>query len=211
MEGEAETVPCQWRSVLGRGHVLTLAPSVQTVATGLTNVVCTKQAPWHAVSSREMLPLMLRTSPRPPKRGSHVSHWLRHCSMPANTLGKAHRCWSCSHPGIPVKPAPTPSKPLTLKPRELLYVLPRTQGTPLKLFLCFPSLPHLAPSALMIPASHWSCWVFLLQTKNGTFPELSSCYPATSYTLEESRGVILIPNSRREITSLQQDHQTPSR
>jgi len=74
--------------------------------------------------------------------------------------------------GIPVRPAPVTPKLLALKLRELLYVLPWTQGTPSELFLCFPSIPHVAPSTLLTPAGHWGCCFIALDQKRA-FLELS--------------------------------------
>ena len=73
-----------------RHPVLILAPLVQAVASGLTNVVATQQAMWHVGFLGRCCSPTLSTSPPPPESGSHISHRLHQCFVPANALGKAH-------------------------------------------------------------------------------------------------------------------------
>lgn len=73
---EIKLVLCYWRmSVLVEGSVLILGPLVQAVDSGLTNVLATKQAMYHALFPGKCPPLMLRTSPHS-KRHGPVFHWL---------------------------------------------------------------------------------------------------------------------------------------
>lgn len=150
---------CHWRmSVLAGGPVLILDPLVQAVASGLTNVLATKQAMYHALFLGKCPPLMLRTSP-PSKRHGPVFHWLHQCLVPENTLGNAHHCSLFSHLDIHVSPAPSTPGPLTLKPSELLLSCASKNmgnGKGVSTFLCFLSTPYTVPLALVALAGHWT-------------------------------------------------------
>lgn len=164
------------------------------MATGLTDVLCTEQALWHAVSSRDTFPSNAKDPHPPLKRGSSVTvSCLQTLWVRLTALG------------------PAVTRPLLgslrLPPQSTSFLSPwsfpmyfHEHRERLRSCFCFPSIPHTTPSTLMMPTGRWAAIFFALDQK-WTFLELSPCYLLQPPTYLEREGALFLFPAQAEKSS----------